>query len=75
MLRRDLKGRPILRSASFEVMDAGRREIRLAGRGYGHGVGLCQMGAIGRADAGQSFDEILSAYYTDVRLGRVVSSR
>jgi SpoIID/LytB domain protein len=37
--------------------------VRIRGGAYGHGVGLCQMGAIGRAEAGQSFREILSAYY------------
>ncbi|MHB1265514.1 MAG: SpoIID/LytB domain-containing protein [Gemmatimonadaceae bacterium] len=33
------------------------------GRGNGHGVGMCQFGAIGRARAGQDFREILQAYY------------
>jgi stage II sporulation protein D len=33
------------------------------GRGYGHGVGMSQYGALGRARDGQSYDEILSAYY------------
>jgi hypothetical protein len=33
------------------------------GRGYGHGVGLSQWGAYGRAQRGQHYDEILAAYY------------
>lgn len=33
------------------------------GAGWGHGVGMCQMGAIGRAEAGQSYKRILSHYY------------
>lgn len=33
------------------------------GGGYGHGVGMSQWGAKGRADAGQSAAEILAAYY------------
>jgi stage II sporulation protein D len=33
------------------------------GGGNGHGVGMCQWGALGRARAGQSFREILQAYY------------
>lgn len=33
------------------------------GAGWGHGVGLCQMGAIGRAEAGQPYKRILSHYY------------
>lgn len=38
------------------------------GGGWGHGVGLCQTGAGGRADAGQQFDDILNHYYTNTQL-------
>jgi stage II sporulation protein D len=43
------------------------------GKGYGHGVGMSQWGAMGRAEEGHTYDEILSAYYTGLRptpLGR-----
>ena len=33
------------------------------GRGYGHGVGMSQYGAMGRAKAGHTYDDILAAYY------------
>ncbi len=38
------------------------------GAGYGHGVGLDQTGAYGRAKLGQKYREILSAYYRGARL-------
>jgi stage II sporulation protein D len=38
------------------------------GRGWGHGVGLCQVGAFGMAQAGRSFEEILKTYYRGVEL-------
>lgn len=38
-------------------------EIRFTGGGWGHGVGLCQVGAIGRAERGQTFRQILGHYY------------
>lgn len=38
------------------------------GRGWGHGVGLCQVGAFGMAKAGKSFEEILKTYYRGVEL-------
>ena len=38
------------------------------GRGWGHGVGLCQVGAYGMARAGRSFEQILKTYYTGVEL-------
>ena len=44
-----------------EVMADGSFELR--GRGYGHGVGMCQRGARDRARSGQSHIEILAHYY------------
>ncbi len=38
------------------------------GRGWGHGVGLCQVGAYGMARAGRSYEEILKTYYQGVEL-------
>lgn len=38
------------------------------GRGWGHGVGLCQVGAYGMARAGRSFEQILKTYYTGVEI-------
>jgi len=40
------------------------------GKGWGHGVGLCQVGAFGMARAGSSFDRILAHYYTGTTLQR-----
>ena len=42
--------------------------IRFEGVGNGHGVGMSQWGAYGRALAGQRADEIIHAYYTDVAI-------
>jgi stage II sporulation protein D len=38
------------------------------GRGMGHGVGLCQVGAFGMARAGRSYEEILKTYYQGVEI-------
>jgi stage II sporulation protein D len=57
----------LLRSNAFTltVAGAGRLVSGLVaeGGGAGHGVGLCQWGAVGRARAGQRYDQILQAYY------------
>ncbi|MGH7658629.1 MAG: SpoIID/LytB domain-containing protein [Gemmatimonadales bacterium] len=62
----------ILRSAAFDLHEEHRggalTGIRAEGRGAGHGVGLCQWGAIGRARAGFRYDQILSAYYPGTTL-------
>lgn len=62
-VREDLK----LKSTFFTVTTTGE-EVVLNGRGFGHGVGLCQEGAMHMAREGRSFTEILRHYYTDVHL-------
>ncbi len=72
MIRRALR-RPeggMLRSTVFEVVPE-TEAIRLEGRGWGHGVGLCQMGSIGRARAGQSCRAILEHYYPGAAIVRL----
>jgi stage II sporulation protein D len=48
----------------------GERVVRFLGRGWGHGVGLCQHGAYGLARAGMGFERILGHYYTGVEVVR-----
>lgn len=40
----------------------------VTGSGYGHGVGMCQCGMIGRARAGETYKPILLHYYTGARI-------
>jgi stage II sporulation protein D len=42
------------------------------GKGWGHGVGMCQVGAYGMALRGVKFDEILKHYYTGIELRKIV---
>ncbi|MFN2556792.1 MAG: SpoIID/LytB domain-containing protein, partial [Nitriliruptorales bacterium] len=42
-------------------------EIVVDGRGYGHGVGMNQYGAKGKAEAGMTYEDILAAYYGGLR--------
>jgi SpoIID/LytB domain protein len=51
-----------LRSSLF-VVDVKDGAATFRGAGYGHGVGLCQTGAIGMAEAGKPYREILRHYY------------
>jgi SpoIID/LytB domain protein len=57
------------------VVDASRGEIPehfvLRGGGWGHGVGMCQMGAVGMARAGKSHREILRHYYRQSRVRKL----
>jgi stage II sporulation protein D len=63
----------ILNSSKFDVSltrSGGRvTEIVATGGGWGHGIGMCQVGAMGRARAGQDYRTILRTYYpgTEIR--------
>jgi stage II sporulation protein D len=65
----------VLRSNTFTltVSRAGGRVTRLVadGTGAGHGVGMCQWGAVGRSRAGQDHERILGAYYPGAVLERL----
>jgi stage II sporulation protein D len=50
---------------------AGVERLILKGGGNGHGVGMCQSGAIGRARAGQDFRTILRTYYPGTTVGTI----
>ncbi|MFZ1333561.1 MAG: SpoIID/LytB domain-containing protein [Flavobacteriales bacterium] len=62
-VREDLK----LRSTFFSVHAQGDNVV-LEGRGFGHGVGLCQEGSMRMARSGLGYMEILHHYYKDVHL-------
>ncbi len=48
--------------------DGGVDRFVFTGKGWGHGVGLCQVGAFGMAQAGSSYEGIIRHYYTGIRL-------
>ncbi len=68
-LRRRL-GYDRLPSLAFAVRASGGAFV-LSGQGKGHGVGLCQWGAAGRARAGEGYRAILARYYPGAELIRM----
>ena len=52
-----------LRSAICQIVDWDNHWAFLSGRGWGHGVGMCQYGTAGMAREGESVEQILSHYY------------
>jgi stage II sporulation protein D len=68
-------GGEMLYSTYFSLYTApGTNEVQsvlLRGGGNGHGVGMCQAGAIGRARAGQDFRTILRTYYPGTTVGAI----
>ena len=64
-----------LRSALLTSVQATRRKgrvtrVRMSGQGYGHGVGMCQFGAMGMAEAGYTHEQIFRFYYRGAGLHR-----
>lgn len=62
-IREDLK----LRSTYFTVAHQGD-QVQIFGQGFGHGVGLCQEGAMRMAQLGKRYDDIIHFYYKDVHI-------
>jgi len=56
-----------LKSAVF-TMTIRNRYVSFTGRGWGHGVGMCQDGAVAMAEGGANYREILRQYYSDAGL-------
>lgn len=55
-----------------ELGDNGRvTEFVFTGRGWGHGVGMCQVGAYGLARQGWNYEQILKAYYTGIEITKM----
>ena len=59
-----------LRSAFFEITQE-NDEIIINTKGYGHGVGMSQYGALGMAKHGYNYEEILKHYYTNVEISNL----
>jgi stage II sporulation protein D len=66
----------ILRSSFFKIgiqraADGAPLKVIASGGGNGHGIGMCQWGAMGMARAGKNYREILRHYYKDTQLAHL----
>jgi len=64
---RRVMGYSVLPSTLFDVVSIGR-DIIMQGKGFGHGVGLCQWGTKVQAEHGKTFVDILKYYYTGIQI-------
>lgn len=56
--------------SSFVAVTTQWDQVQFAGRGFGHGAGMCQYGAEALAKEGRTYHEILQWYYPQVRMAR-----
>ena len=66
----DIYNKLSLRSTDFNIELQGQT-VSITMKGYGHGVGMSQYGALGMAKAGYTYDEILAHYYQETTLTKL----
>jgi len=65
-------GRVLFPSNNFKVVYNDRKSsLKIKGKGYGHGVGMCQVGALDLAKKGWSYQKILSHYFPQHKLIKI----
>ncbi|MCL6495369.1 MAG: SpoIID/LytB domain-containing protein [Ignavibacterium sp.] len=64
-------GNGLLKSNNFIIEIDENRNIVITGKGSGHGVGLCQWGAIGQSRLGKNYKEILNHYYPGTEIKKL----
>lgn len=63
-VRQDLQ----LKSTFFSITPIGSDSILFRGRGYGHGLGMCQEGAMKMSKLGYNYIDILNFYYKNIQM-------
>jgi stage II sporulation protein D len=57
-----------MKSTLISYLKIIKNKLTIAGKGFGHGVGMCQYGALGMSKKGKRYQEILSFYYPGTQL-------
>jgi stage II sporulation protein D len=70
---RKILGRKLVPSNNFKLSVSNDR-ISIQGSGYGHGVGLCQYGALELAKRGYNYKQILSHYFPSYHIKKINTS-
>ena len=64
-------GPSLVRSTVFRMEKEGSGYLKFRGKGWGHGVGLCQWGARGMALKGYDYKEILRHFYPKTKINKI----
>lgn len=73
ILTRQIRADWNLKSSFFQILIK-KNEVIIKGKGYGHGVGLCQVGAMNMAVQGFSSENIVNFYFKNVRIKKINSN-
>lgn len=66
----DIYSKLKIRSTFFEIKQNGKT-VSVITKGYGHGVGMSQYGALAMAKKGYTYDQILKHYYQGVQIQKI----
>ncbi|MFZ5686785.1 MAG: hypothetical protein ACOY9Y_01125 [Bacillota bacterium] len=61
----------VIGNLTYHLCQASPDRVVFVSTGYGHGVGMSQYGANGMAKKGKSYLDILTHYYTGVKLDQI----
>jgi stage II sporulation protein D len=67
---RNMAGRDQLPSHNFQISESSQG-VKIEGEGFGHGVGMCQLGAMELAKRGYSYKAILQHYFPGLNVSRI----
>ena len=68
---RNIMSPSFLYSSAFSIEKTPNGNFLLHGKGWGHGAGLCQIGALGMALSNHTTEEILTHYYPNIKLDQI----
>ncbi len=60
-----------IRSCKIDKISVRKNDVQFSGKGYGHGVGMCQDGANGMAKSGKDYRKILKNYYPGAKIAEI----
>ncbi len=60
-----------IRSCKISKVSVRKNDVHFEGKGYGHGVGMCQDGANGMAKGGKDYRKILKNYYPGAKIAEI----
>ena len=60
-----------IHSCKISKVSVRKKDVHFEGKGYGHGVGMCQDGANGMAKSGKDYRKILKNYYPGAKLAEI----
>lgn len=58
----------ILPSSNFEIFENENNTVKFKGKGFGHGVGLCQWGSIYLSNIGTNYIDIIQHYFPETEI-------